>query len=174
KLPWIDYRAFLPMHLEYFFVGGLSYFAFNWVRHSCSRASFMPIGAVLAVFVFMLADRKLTLLPLYFWVVFLGLLLDLMDPKAAPYTKLIGWLFDNKTAQYLGRISYSIYLSHSLMIVLCQTLIFDWLPPLTQKQHFCVLAASTCIFTIMVSHILFKLVEKPGMLLGRRIADRLG
>jgi peptidoglycan/LPS O-acetylase OafA/YrhL len=173
KFPWVDYRAFLPMHLEYFFVGGLSYFAFNWVRESSHRVSFMAIGAAIAVFVFMLADRNRTLLPLCFWVVFFGLLLDLTDPKAAPCAKVIGWFFDNKTAQYLGRISYSIYLSHSLVIVLCQAAIFAWLPPLAQKQHLCVLAASAGVLTIVASDILFRLVEKPGMRLGKRMANRL-
>ena len=74
---------------------------------------------------------------------------------------------------YLGKISYSLYLSHFMVIIVCQYLILRYQPELTQQQHLATLAVVTLVVTMLGSHWLYRHVETPGIRLGKRLTEKI-
>jgi peptidoglycan/LPS O-acetylase OafA/YrhL len=74
---------------------------------------------------------------------------------------------------YLGRISYSLYLSHLLVIIVIQYALLTWAPHLSQMAHFGVLLVCATAATIAVSTVLYRYLEVPGIHAGRYLARRL-
>jgi peptidoglycan/LPS O-acetylase OafA/YrhL len=173
KLPDVQFGAFLPMHIEFFFLGCLSYLVFKWLQTATISISVTPIASAIGIFIFFTCGKNYNILPIVFWLVFFGLLVDLQKESREFYVKIGGWLFGNKIALYLGKISYSIYLSHALVIVFCQFVLIRFFPELTQKAHLFVLAGIVSLITIGVSHILFVSIESPGMKIGEIIVNSL-
>lgn len=86
---------------------------------------------------------------------------------------LVAPLLTNPIVRYLGRISYSLYLSHTVVIIVIQYALLTWAPGLSQMAHFVVLLASTTAVTIAVSAVLYRCIEIPGIQAGRSLARRL-
>lgn len=63
---------------------------------------------------------------------------------------LVAPLLTNPIVRYLGRISYGLYLSHTVVIIVIQYALLTWAPGLSQMAHFVVLLASTTAVTIAV------------------------
>ena len=170
RLPKVQSGAFLPMHIEYFYVGCLSYFGYKAATNHGLNFSLFPLATALAVLLFVLSGNQLNLLPICIWIVFYSLLLDTIDSSRRTYATYASWLFENQTAQYLGKISYSIYLVHSVVIAFAQGLILYAMPTLSQQEHLGALAVTTCIATVGAAHFLFRFIERPGIQLGNRVA----
>lgn len=168
-IPAVQFGAFLPMHIEYFYLGGLSYFIFNWNGWQSCSINLLPLGLAFAVLLLFLVAADPNYIPLAIWSVFFSLLIDANRDKRRPHVDYAGWLFNNAVALYLGRISYSIYLGHFPVIILCQFLILEFLPSLSMQQHVLLLTVIVTAVTIVVSHGLYTLVEVPGMNIGKKI-----
>jgi len=82
-------------------------------------------------------------------------------------------LLTNPIVRYLGRISYSLYLSHTVVIIVIQYALVTWAPGLSQMVYFRVLLANTTAVTIAVSAVLYRCLEIPGIQAGRSLARRL-
>jgi len=170
--PSVDYGAALPLHLEFFFIGAASYFLYRLRSANRFSNTWFPLSFCLAIFILVLGGKSgPNLIPLILWIIFLGLLLE--DP-ASLSSRLMAPLFTNRVAQYLGRISYSIYLSHMLVIIVVQHALLRWAPELNRLTHFWVLLAGTVTATIAASAVLHRWVEVPGINAGRKLAKRLG
>jgi peptidoglycan/LPS O-acetylase OafA/YrhL len=85
-------------------------------------------------------------------------------------SRLVAPLLTNPVVLYLGRISYSLYLSHILVIVVIQYALLTWAPNLSQKAHLEVLLAWTTVATIALSAGLYRYLEAPGIHAGRALA----
>ena len=169
-LPTVRFGAALPFHVEYFFLGAASYFIYERrAAHQLSDTAF-PVACCLAVFLFNLSDRAWSLIPIVLWIAFLGLLLE--HPHSYS-TRLVSPLFTNPFVLYLGRISYSLYLSHMLVMIVIQYTLLTWAPYLSRIVHFVVLLVCTTVVTISVSRLLYRFLEAPGIYAGRSLARRL-
>lgn len=76
----------------------------------------------------------------------------------------------NRVSRYLGRISYSLYLNHPTLILLLEpvyTRVYSRVPNLSVAFLAC--AALTFGVAVAVSEITFRLVEQPGINLGKRV-----
>lgn len=107
-------------------------------------------------------------LPVACWL--LAMLMLLPDTARAwgPVTSLWQAAMRNGVAQYLGRISYSLYLCHYLVLELVAFLAAKYLGLVGPKAlPVLYLAALACI---PLSDLLFRTVEMPGIRLGRRLA----
>ena len=170
-LPPVNYGAALPFHVKFFFLGAVSYFIYQRAAsHRLSDTAF-PVACCLALFIFGLSERQWSLMPVLLWLVFMGLLLE--QPSSFS-TRLVGPLLTNPVVQYVGRISYSLYLSHFLVIMVAQYALLTWAPGLSRAVHFWVLLAGTTVMTIALSTVLHRYLEIPGLLVGRALAQRLG
>jgi peptidoglycan/LPS O-acetylase OafA/YrhL len=84
-------------------------------------------------------------------------------------TKAFHAIFRNRPTLLLGEASYSVYLLHRPVQVVAGYLV----QPQTQSGMALLMTASLLI-TFALSLITFKLIERPGELLGRRLAARFG
>lgn len=166
----VQYRAALPFHVEYFFLGAVSYFIYK--RRAAPRLSdtAFPVACCLAVFLYWLNGSTWGFIPVGFWMVFMGLLLE---HPASYSSRLVSPLLTNPVVLYLGRISYSMCLSHILVITVTQYVLLTWAPDLSQMAHLGVLLTLTTGATIAVSAVLYRYIEVPGIYAGRYLAGRL-
>jgi peptidoglycan/LPS O-acetylase OafA/YrhL len=168
--PYVHYGAALPFHVEFFFLGAASYFIYQrQVAHQLADTAF-PVACCLAVFLFGLSGRAWSLIPVVLWIAFLGLLLE--HPSSFS-SRLVSPLLTNPFVLYLGRISYSLYLSHILVIIVIQYALLTWSPHLSRTVHSGVLLACSTVATIFVSTLLYRYLEAPGIYAGRSLARRL-
>ena len=169
-LPSVSHGAALPFKVELFFLGAASYFVYRQLSgHLLSDISF-PVACSLAVFLFVLSGNSWPLIPVVLWVVFLGLILE--QPTSFS-SRLVSPLLTNPFVRYLGRISYSMYLSHILVIIVIQHALLMWVPQLSQTVHAGVLLACTTVATLAASAGLYRFLETPGIQAGRALALRL-
>jgi peptidoglycan/LPS O-acetylase OafA/YrhL len=119
-------------------------------------------------------------------VAFVGLLSErLLDPAFAPFfwqggsyaLTLLGLalcplgFIVNRATQFLGRISYSVYLLHGPVILVINRPVFpriyalDW--PVAAKFGLCLAVALTV--TLTVSWLAYSFIERPGIALGRKL-----
>ena len=168
-LPAVNYGATLPFHIQYFVLGGASYFLYKHrSRIKQPNAWFSVTCGICAI---LLAIRGVSwTIPVGLWFAFLGVILEHPSSLTSRVTSLI---FTNGLSQRLGQISYSIYLSHILVIALIQYVLLRWLPHLTLTAHIVALLALTLIVTIALSTGLYRYVEAPGIEWGRSVARRI-
>lgn len=74
-------------------------------------------------------------------------------------------IFVNSITMYLGKISYSLYLTHVLAIRLAVSCL--------ESSHWSAFLAVTLLIAVGISTITFYLIERPGQQLGSRLLRRL-
>lgn len=168
-LPPVGYGAALPFHIDYFFLGAVSYFVYRRYSGQAGADAPFPISCCFAIYLVILG--RSSLIPIALWIAFLGLILE---PRSSYSWRIVSFLFTNRIAQRLGRVSYSIYLSHLLLLALLQYVLLRWMPDLGRGAHFWVLLCLTTGATIIASQFLHQQLEAPGISLGRALARRLG
>ena len=167
--PPVKHGAFLPFHIEFFVLGMASYFCYKSFREKLHPLFFVLI--VLACGIVYIATGEFRLIPVLIWVCVLALIIA--DKKQTFPLRQIMLLFENRLSSTLGRISYSIYLSHWLVIICVQWVILRHFQGLNQLQHFCLLLLASILGTIFVSVFLYRYIELPGIGLGKRLSEKL-
>lgn len=103
----------------------------------------------------------------YGWAIFLFciLILQLYKPIA---------LLHNRVLVFLGKISYSLYLIHPLL-VLCLQGKYNAVYRHVQNQTlaFCCCIVLTCCILIPLAYLAYRLIENPGINLGKNFIKRL-
>lgn len=166
-LPAVRYDAFLPFHIEFFFLGGLSFFIYK--RHQAGIPGAFATALALSVFLFVLGVREHALIPVCLWVTFFGLMLE---PATSLSSRALTPLFTNPVTQFAGKISYSIYLGHILVIFAMQYALIKFAPGLPREKHGILLFLFTLSATIPLAALLYRFVELPGMQLGKKFAAK--
>ncbi len=172
-LPKVQLGAFLPYHGEFFLLGIASYFL--WKHHGARGGGGPPmflLGLLLGAGLYWLADER-DLLPVAVWVALLGGLLDLRASPERAHGGAFWKLFTNRPMLFLGRVSYSFYLVHTLVIVLVQSALLRVWPSLSQTGHAVVLLAVTLPLVLLISAALHRWLEVPGQRLGAVWAGKL-
>jgi peptidoglycan/LPS O-acetylase OafA/YrhL len=169
----IEFGAFLPMHIEYFFIGGVSYYFYKSFCGVFFNFIFFPISLVLASFLFLNSDFNFKLTPYLIWLVFFSLLLDFSNPQRQNYISAIARIFSNNIIVYLGKISYSIYLSHFLVIIIIQCVILNLFPLISQKLHLIILSVLLIFFTVIISHFTHRYIELFYIKKGKLLLDKI-
>jgi peptidoglycan/LPS O-acetylase OafA/YrhL len=169
----IEFGAFLPMHIEYFFIGGVSYYFYKSFNEINLNITSFPISLTILLFWFLNANCDFIFIPYIIWFLFFSLLLDVSNTLRPAYISAIVSLFQNRFAIYLGKISYSIYLSHFLVIIILQYLILKLFPCFSQKSHLVILSILTLFFTIIVSHFLYRYIELHYIKKGKVIIAKM-
>ena len=80
-------------------------------------------------------------------------------------------LFASPLAAYLGARSYSVYLVHMPMMMLVAWVMTDKLT-LAETPARILVGAGTVLTTLVASDLLYRLVERPMITLGARLATR--
>jgi peptidoglycan/LPS O-acetylase OafA/YrhL len=81
-------------------------------------------------------------------------------------------LIVNPATTYLGKISYSLYLTHAVAIHFTEILLANHVvasPPTNYALHL----AITLVLTLIFSNITYYLIEKPGQNIGKKLINKL-
>ena len=156
------------------FLHNLPLFAFGMFSFYLLRMPFMQKLNIKVVGIFLVGAALLS------YVYFLNGMLNILDPyyiRGIILTALVVGLalnplkiVVNKITTFLGKISYSMYLCHTPLIVLLNPLyqhIYILQIPLLLKFLLC--AGVTITLLIGVSFITYRFIEKPGIRLGKKL-----
>jgi peptidoglycan/LPS O-acetylase OafA/YrhL len=148
---------------KFFLIGIVSYYLYRNVTATGPQLFLGAATAVAILFWTLLRPVSLTI-----WVVALAAAMHAKSGGKNPFS----YVATLAVPQWLGRISYSVYLWHALVIVCLSRLILFAVPGISQSQHLVVLMVSTMVGTLGLSAISFRLIEQPGMNMGRALAKK--
>jgi len=89
------------------------------------------------------------------------------------FLKLVDALLTKPTVLWLGRISYSVYLSHAVVLVVVQFVLLRLFPDISRLHCAVLLTIIGAPLILCISHLLHTYIELPGIALGRRLASRM-
>lgn len=162
-----DMRAFLPLRLESFAVGAGCYAIWRWL---CARATPIQVPRLcyaLLVPVWILAARKSPSIGM--WLIGFALLVHFYFGNQSRVARLFPATLNGATIQFLGKISYCVYLLHVPVIILVREIIRRTSPTLARLPFECLLAISGLALTIAGSWLLHLSVEQPMIRFGKRL-----
>jgi peptidoglycan/LPS O-acetylase OafA/YrhL len=159
--------AAILFYVEFFLFGIISYFLYRSLNDRDRQSSIFPSVVLICLVVYKSSGRGMDLFPFLFWASFFALLIE---PPACFFARCINPVFTNSVSLWLGKVSYSIYLSHALVLTLVQWALLTLFPHATQARHFLMLAPLTVLITIGTSAILYYSIEAPFMKFGSKMA----
>jgi peptidoglycan/LPS O-acetylase OafA/YrhL len=163
----MEQGAALPVQLAFFLAGIVSYFIYNTLGHiKFRRDVILPAMILIMLGVYQCAGKPLGMIPFMIWCVVMGLLLE---PEDSFLFRIIGPFFTNRFSLWAGKISYSIYLSHSLVLIVVQYLALKLFPDVTQQHLLWILLVGTPAITLPFSGFLYRTIEAPFIEMGKRI-----
>lgn len=165
--------GFLGRSLHEFALGALT-FEFMLARerrHSTCAAISIPLAwaAVVAVCIFW---KSVDMLPYAIWATVVAAALEAREKQASGLA-LVSRFLCTRPAQFIGRMAYSVYLSHMLVIVAGLVLLRQLGMGNVYSQSVA-LAIFTVIGTLLVSFASYQLVERPFHELGRALRPKPG
>ena len=155
--------AFLPTQLAAFALGIASY-ALVANSRRCAAGEIVMVGVAPLVLFFSWN------IPLALWTCILGLMLADNECRLSGVVRAF---FNSALMQHLGRISYTTYLCHFPLIFVLEWLILRLLPGITPPRMLALLLPSTVLVTWLFSIAVYRLVEAPGIRLGRRLQQSI-
>lgn len=93
----------------------------------------------------------------------------------AKLLRLPRWVLTNKFSVFLGDVSYSVYLLHLMIVlpVIAFLLVNTTFMEHTSVLRFCMATLIILPLTYIVSYFLYKLIEKPGIKIGKSIVGKV-
>jgi peptidoglycan/LPS O-acetylase OafA/YrhL len=168
--PTTDQGADLPFQLSYFLLGMISYLLYQVIEKLRFKGDFLfPLTFLLAVGIFQIIGKPHAAIPFLFWALMMGIILE---PSTSYSSRLLIPLFTNRFSLWVGKISYSVYLSHVIMLTICHYLLLKYYPTLTQKEFFILLLVMTLTTTLLFSALLYHTIEAPFIEIGKKLARR--
>lgn len=156
-----DNSAFMPHQIGWFAVGIGSFFLYEQRAYIAARRLFWFGEAGMLAFGLVQLD-----LGALVWVTVFPALMVNKGPFA-----LLGRVLKTPVLTALGAASYSTYLVHMLPLFIGMYVMERI--GLSTPMASAVLVAGSVLFTLGASMALYRCVEKPGMSLGKRVAQRL-
>lgn len=170
--PTVIRGAFLPYNLHFFMIGWASYFLSKYFSSKCVDRDLIFLFCLLFAGVIALITKVYSegghIFPLIIWLLLFPFVI--VSNKGWLIRKLT-WILDNKILTYMGKISYSIYLSHRLLIIIIMKAISPIAHELNSLQLLLILMPTTIITTIATSALLYHFIEAPGMKLGVKVSS---
>lgn len=170
--PTVIRGAFLPYKLHFFMIGWASYFLSKHLSSKNVDRDLIFLFCLLFAGAIALSTEVYSkggnIFPVILWLLLFPFVI--VSSKGWLIQKLI-WILDNKILRYLGKISYSIYLSHRLLIIIIMKAISPIAHELNSLQLFLILMPTTIITTIATSAFLYHFIEVPGIKLGFKVSS---
>ncbi|WP_395737669.1 acyltransferase family protein [Prosthecobacter sp.] len=176
-LSWVGSRLFGPGNPQYafllhqlplFLVGIGSFHLYEMFaasRHERSRAFAIPVAAVLALgFLTRWHAVALTL-----WALAFGCIFVQGDDLFSRFLAMVRSALRHRWLQWLGHISYPLYLVHWPMIIGFLAMILRWNPNVSSRDTLLLLIFVGFPLILLVAVALHVGIERPMMNLGRRL-----
>jgi len=160
--------GFLPNQFHYFALGIASYYLFKAKRGVPGR------GVVADVVLLALCGIAFLSLevawPVIVWLLVFHVIANQRRGVATPLTAIGLPLLETAPLQWLGRISYSVYLVHIPVLYAVFHILSHVAPELRNWQFLAAALPATLVLTIGISALTYRWIEQPGINLGRRLA----
>ena len=179
-LPEVGTGAFLPFHIEYLFIGACSYRIYKFFAEGGHRIPFPLSAAALVLVLLLFPEFKLLFmpdelflkknewwLPLSLWALFFAMILDIHFGRRDVLTRVLERFFNSRFMQHAGRLSYSFYLVHALVMVVIRTGIAMRYPDIERLPLALWLAVLGFPVAYGISIGLFNGIERGGARLGK-------
>lgn len=160
--------AFLPSQLPLFLIGMASFFLYRSPAVNGRLVTFIALGGI-----GISGALQWNWAAVGIWSLVLAAIL--LPNAAQPHKVLIAgrWLLMQPITQYLGKVSYPLYLVHWPLIVVALYVFNRVWPSGSYLSALAWLLTVGLIGVVGVAHLLHKTVEKPGLNLGRRVTSWL-
>jgi peptidoglycan/LPS O-acetylase OafA/YrhL len=169
--PWNNpMLSFFPAQLPLFLIGIGSYHLYARLSDS---PQFRPLTSASVVALLLVAALgKWHPVALTIWAIGFGCILV---RGSDPLSRLLGlsrWVLLHPLLQRLGKISFPVYLIHWPVIIATLFLLLRVSPGISSHLALLVLLVIAIPATIAAAEVIHRLVEKPGMALGKRFDRR--
>lgn len=162
-------NASLPFWLPFFLVGiGSSYLAGLLERNRETMKHWGGAVAFSALIGAMFLAREP--LPFLIWAVACPVALGAWSGFASWIGRFVGWVLNNRLAQWIGQVSYSLYLLHWPLIIMLLGVLHRYDPGLPKQVVLALMLGIGMPVIFLLSWALHVTIEKPFIRLGRRLA----
>lgn len=162
---WLLFEwGFLGNNFAPFLIGFLSFFVYkNSEKIAFSQLQYVIILAIILFAFFLRKDA----IPYIIWCIVLGFI---MIYHKTNQNNFVVRFLDNKFVLFLGKISYSIYLVH--MVVLVFVLHLRYLLNINGIDAYFFVISVTFLTTIFLSSITYYFVEQPFIKVGKKLSNK--
>jgi peptidoglycan/LPS O-acetylase OafA/YrhL len=163
--------AFIVNQAGFFLAGIFSYYLWRYFRSApAAHASLIQPGAAVALAaVYLIVPNSLSLL---IWVAMMGAVLaETCQLRQGVFAKA-AQVLRTKPFQFLGKISYSVYMTHMFVLYLWATVFSQVLPAMDKPQYLVWNVLAVVGTTIPLSMLCYRLIEAPGIKLGSLLLAR--
>jgi len=158
-------------NFTYFFTGIASYFFYKKMKGTMIKKDIiLPTSILLLLGIYRFSDKTTGLIPFVIWGIILALIFEPQDSLSSRFVRPI---FTNSILRWLGKISYSVYLSHALVLCLVQFVVLKLFPNVSQNNLLIMLLIATPIITFTFSDYLYRTIELPFINYGKSITRNL-
>ena len=165
--PTVLRGAFLPYHIQFFIIGWVSYFFSKHLSlKSVDRDFVLLICIVLVVALNSTTHAFLRVSDIFPVLIWLMLFPFVISSNKGWLVQKLSVALENKIITYLGKISYSIYLSHTVVITLVITALSPIADEMNSMQFLMIFMPTTIVSTLIFSSLLHHFIEVPGIKLG--------
>lgn len=159
---------FIANQAHLFAIGIASSFLWRKVRLDGKAADMAAIGVALLAYV--LVQRWVAIA---LWSVVLANLLT-KEEAASGMQGVIGKILLWSPLRWLGRISYSIYMTHMLVVIFAIYCLSKLAPGIEENWMLAMLLITASVSLVLpISWMTYSLIEAPGIALGRKLANGL-
>lgn len=157
----------------FFLTGIMSYYLWkkaDYYRHTDARL--LEMFALLAIaFVYFYTTQSLSLI---LWIVLMMNVLTAQHASPSFSQKYLGRILHHPVFLWLGKVSYSVYLTHMLVLYLVQYCVLKALPQINQFYFVCLSLPMVIALTLLLAALIWRLIEAPGIKLGRKVTSSPG
>jgi peptidoglycan/LPS O-acetylase OafA/YrhL len=161
--------GFLPNQFIYFAVGMLSYYAYRapgWFNVTNRRAH--DAIMLLTVVIFLLAVREI--IPFVIWLVVMDVIMLRKAGIETAISRRLTWILEQPALQWLGRISYSLYLVHMPVLYVVFRAVTRLSPHTGGWKFLAIALPMTVLMSLLIAALTFRWIELPGIALGRMLS----
>jgi peptidoglycan/LPS O-acetylase OafA/YrhL len=162
-----DMSAFLPLRLEFFAVGIGSFGVWRWLSERQRPLEVPSLCYALLVPVVILVGRRSPAITL--WLCGLLVLINIHFGSAGWIARRVSRMLNCSPAQFLGRISYCVYLLHLPALIFARQIIRVNQPGMSEPGFQVALLAGGLATTIAAAWLLRVSVERPLILFGKHL-----
>ncbi|MAY36257.1 MAG: hypothetical protein CMN84_09185 [Spongiibacteraceae bacterium] len=163
--------GFLGTHLHLFFLGVAGFALFRSMQASTAAVA----GNILIISAFGMAFapvfiNKWPLIPYVIWFYMVGV--TLLSGQEGNKVAFVGeWFLNLPICQYLGKISYSLYLWHWPILLSLQYFLLQSFDIEARGQMALMLGALSIPIALTVSILSYHFIEEPGIRFGKKIVN---
>jgi peptidoglycan/LPS O-acetylase OafA/YrhL len=163
-----EQRSLLFGSAGYFALGIGSRFLLQSEKIKLPRPEYV---ALIAILVALISSEEA--LPLLIWLFIFSIVgTERTSTTSTPFYAVSGALLKSRAALYFGSRSYSIYLCHLPLIAVCHYAFAAIFPNASSLNTFLGLGAMVIPSTVISADLLYRTIERRGMILGARLLGR--